>query len=56
MQPADLASFWQLTVEELGRTDLNAKLDEAPAQSGRESVTYGVSLDSFQGRRIRAWY
>ncbi len=56
MQPADLASFWQRTTEELGRTDLNAKLDEAPALSGREYVTYAVSLDSFQGRRIRAWY
>ncbi len=56
MQPADLASFWERTTKELGRTDMNPKLEEVPALSGREFVTYGVSMDSFQGRRIRAWY
>lgn len=34
MQPADLAGFCQRTVAELGRTDLNAKLQEAPAHGG----------------------
>ena len=56
MGPKDLASFWQRTIEELGKTRINASLQEAPDKSGREFVTYTVALDSFQGRRLRAWY
>ena len=56
MQPEDLTGFWQLTIKELARTGLNSALEEAPDQSGREYVTYRVALDSFGGRRLRAWY
>jgi cephalosporin-C deacetylase len=56
MPPRDLKSFWQRTTEELARTKPNATLEEAPEQSGREYITSQVTLDSFQGRRLRAWY
>jgi cephalosporin-C deacetylase len=56
MIPADLSSFWARTKSELAETKPNPALEEAPEQSGREFVTYQVTLDSFQGRRIRAWY
>ncbi|MSQ05933.1 MAG: hypothetical protein EXR54_03120 [Dehalococcoidia bacterium] len=56
MPPKDLNSFWKRTTEELARTKVNAALEEAPEQSGREYLTSQVTLDSFQGRRLRAWY
>ena len=56
MPPRDLDTFWQRTTEELARTKPNAALEEAPEQSGREFLTYQVTLDSFQGRRLRGWY
>jgi cephalosporin-C deacetylase len=56
MKPADLNRFWERTKSELAETKPNPTLEEAPEQSGREFVTYRVALDSFQGRRIRAWY
>ena len=56
MQPKDLDSFWQRTIVELGRTDMNATVEEAPEVSGREYITYAVTLDSFQGARLRGWY
>lgn len=56
MVPADLTSFWQRTTEELARWDLKAELADAPERSGREFVTYGVALYSFQGKRLRGWY
>ena len=52
----ELALFWHGTKEELGLTGLNASLQEEPDLSGREFVTYRLTLDSYQGRRIRAWY
>ena len=56
MSPADLQAFWQRTKDELQTTPVNAKLTAAPEQSGREYVTSLVQLDSFQGKRLRAWY
>lgn len=56
MKPADLSSFWSRTKSELAETKPNPALEEAPEQSGREYVSWRVTLDSFQGRRIRAWY
>jgi len=56
MPPRDLDAFWQRTKEELGRTKTNASLTESPEQSGRDFVTHMVTLDSFQGRRLRGWY
>ena len=56
MRPADLADFWKRTIEELAETDMNASLEEAADLSGRDYITYGVAMDSFQGRRIRGWY
>jgi cephalosporin-C deacetylase len=56
MSPADLQAFWQRTREALQQTPLQAKLTEAPEQSGREYVTSLVQMDSFEGKRLRAWY
>jgi cephalosporin-C deacetylase-like acetyl esterase len=56
MPPADLYAFWQRTREALQQTPLQAKLAEAPEQSGREYVTSLVRLDGFGGKRLRAWY
>lgn len=56
MAPTDLLAFWQRTRDELQQTPLNATLTPAPEQSGREYVTSCVTLDSFQGKRLRAWY
>jgi cephalosporin-C deacetylase len=56
MRPADLSSFWARTKSELAEVEPDPALEEAPEQSGREFVTYQVILNSFQGRRIRAWY
>ena len=56
MPPKDLNSFWKRTTEELARTKASTALEEAPEQSGREYLTSQVTLDSFQGRRLRAWY
>lgn len=56
MAPADLARFWADTIEELGRTPMKASMKECPEHSSRDFVTYGVAMDSFQGKRIRGWY
>lgn len=56
MAPTDLLTFWQRTRDELQQTPLNATLVPAPEQSGREYTTSCVTLDSFQGKRLRAWY
>jgi len=56
VKPKDLTQFWKRTLDEMGRTGLNALLEEADQQSGREFITYSVALDSFQGCRLRAWY
>jgi cephalosporin-C deacetylase len=56
MSPADLNAFWQRTKDELQTTPVNALLTEAPEHSGREYVTSLVQLDSFRGKRLRAWY
>ncbi len=56
MTPPDLLAFWQRTRDELQQTPLQATLTSAPEHSGREYVTSAVTLHSFQGRRLRAWY
>ncbi len=56
MSPADLDAFWQRTREVLQQTPIKATLTIAPKQSEREYVTYLVTLDSFEGKRLRAWY
>jgi cephalosporin-C deacetylase-like acetyl esterase len=56
MFPADLHAFWQRTKHELQTTPVNTMVTAAPEHSGREYVTSLVSLDSFQGTRLRAWY
>lgn len=56
MAPTDLLAFWQRTKAELQQTPINASLTPAPEQSGREYVTSCVTLESFQGKRLRAWY
>lgn len=56
MSPKDLNLFWQRTIDELAKTDAEPTLEEAAEQSAREIVTYRVTLNSFQDRRIRGWY
>src|SRR2546425_12600171 len=56
MSPADLHAFWRRTTETLQQTPLRATRTDAAAQSGREYVTSLVQLDSFEGKRLRAWY
>ena len=56
MAPEDLSVFWSDTIEELARTPINHALEEAPGQSARDFDTHLVRMDSFQGKRIRAWY
>jgi cephalosporin-C deacetylase len=56
MSPADLHAFWQRTIESLQQIPLRATCTHAPPQSGREYVTSLVQLDSFEGKRLRAWY
>jgi len=40
----------------LQQTPLRATRTDAAAQSGREYVTSLVQMDSFEGKRLRAWY
>lgn len=56
MTPEEFDLFWKGSKEELGLTDLNTDLQEEPELSGREFVTHRLAMDSYQGRRIRAWY
>ena len=56
MSPADLHAFCRRTTETLQQTPVRATCTDAPAQSGREYVTSLVQLDSFEGKRLRAWY
>ena len=56
MTREELVLFWNSTKEELALTDPNVTLQEEPDLSGREFLTYRLTMDSYQGRRIRAWY
>ncbi len=56
MHLGDLTGFWRRTLDELAQTPVNATLEEAPEQSGREFITYKVTLESFHHHRLRAWY
>ena len=48
--------FWEETRAALARVPLDAVVEPAPEQSGRDYTTSRVILSSFEGRRIRAWY
>ena len=56
MKPDDLSQFWTDTIAALATTSINARITDAPEQSAREYDTQQVEMDSFEGRRIRAWY
>ncbi len=56
MKPDDLSQFWTGTIAVLAKTGINAQTTDAPEQSAREYDTQQVIMDSFEGRRIRAWY
>ena len=56
MKPDDFSRFWAGTIETLAKTGINARTTDAPEQSAREFDTQQVVMDSFEGRRIRAWY
>lgn len=56
MRPPDLDSFWSATIKELGQTAPEPRLREAPEQSGQEFITHQVTINSFQGKRLRGWY
>lgn len=56
MAPADLATFWADTIQELARTPMNPSLEEALEQSSRDFITHRLTMDSFQGIPIRGWY
>ena len=56
MSPADLHAFWRRTTETLQQTPVRATCTDAATQSGREYVTSLVQMDSFEGKRLRAWY
>ena len=52
----DLDSFWKQTLCELAEIPMDVQIEPAPEQSGREYTTYRVTLTSWGGIRIRAWY
>jgi len=56
MAPADLATFWTDTIQELARTPMNPSLEEVPEQSSRDFTTHRLTMDSYQGKRIRGWF
>ena len=56
MSPADLHAFWRRTTESMQQTPIGATCTDAPTQGGREYVTSLVQLNSFEGKRLRAWY
>src|SRR5262245_66379608 len=56
MPPADLHAFWGRATETLQQPPIRATRTDAIAQSGREYVTSLVQMDSFEGKRMRAWY
>ena len=56
MDPVGLSEFWEGTIKKLAQTEIKSSIEESPEQSGREFTTYQVVLDSFQNRRLRAWY
>ncbi len=54
--PDDIRTFWEGTRAELDKISMEAHFSPAPEQSGREFVTQCVTLTSFGGIRIQAWY
>ena len=51
-----VAEFWNATRAILDETPVNATLTENPERSGREYDTWDVTLHSFGGQRLRAFY
>ncbi|MCX6023559.1 MAG: acetylxylan esterase [Chloroflexi bacterium] len=56
MLAPDIAAFWQETRTQLDRIPLDVVVAPAPEQSGREYQTFRVTMTSYDGIRIRAWY
>lgn len=48
--------FWKRTLSELAEVPMDALIEPAPEQSGREYTTSRVTLTSWGGIRIRGWY
>jgi cephalosporin-C deacetylase len=48
--------FWKRTLSELAEVPMDALVEPAPAQSGREYTTSLVTLTSLGGIRIRGWF
>lgn len=51
-----VSEFWVATRAILDETPINATLTENPELSGREYATWNVSLSSYGGQRLRAYY
>lgn len=56
MSKSNMKEFWENTLALLAKEDLQVMMKPAPEQSGREYETHLVSMCSFEGRRIRAWF
>ena len=56
MTENDLDNFWNQTLHQLSEVSMNAQIEPAPEHSGREYTTSRVTLTSWDGIRIRAWY
>ena len=56
MSEQEIDRFWEQTLSELDGVPMNAQIEPAPAQSGREYTTSRVTLTSWGGVRVRAWY
>jgi len=52
----DLDNFWKQTLSELAEIPMDAQIETAPEHSGREYTTHLVTLTSWGGIRLRAWY
>ena len=48
--------FWKRTLSELAEVPMDALIEPAPEQSGREYTTSRVRLTGWGGIRIRGWY
>lgn len=51
-----IGAFWERSLSELAEVPLDAALEEAPDQSGRDFTTFRISVGSFGGVRVGGWY
>ena len=51
-----IVDFWDATRAILNETPVDASLTECPERSGREYETWSVTLRSYGGQRLRAFY